>query len=114
MRRHEAFARLPKGHKIREKHSTNNYILYRLTSIYSLSIPEVAQARQPLPLTDADLAAQAAYCDKALTSLEEALRQGSRDLSNMRTDADLNAIRSDPRFQQILDKYQKKEKPGPD
>jgi tetratricopeptide (TPR) repeat protein len=103
-----------KADEIREKHSTDNNILYRLTCIYSLSIPEVAQARQPLPLTDADLAAQAAYRDKALASLEEALRHGNKEFFNISTDADLNAIRSDPRFQQILDKYQKKEKPGSD
>jgi tetratricopeptide (TPR) repeat protein len=102
-----------KADEIHKKYSTDNNILYRLTCIYSLSIPEVAQARQPLPLTSDDLALQASYRDKALASLEQSLRYGNKEFFNMRTDADLNAIRSDPRFQQIVAKYQEK-KPGSD
>jgi serine/threonine protein kinase len=100
-----------KADEIHEKYSTNNNILYRLTCIYSLSIPEVTQARQPLPLTSDDLALQASYRDKALASLEQSLKSGNKEFFNMRTDADLDPIRSDPRFQQIVAKYQTK-KPG--
>jgi serine/threonine protein kinase len=97
-----------KADELREKHSTNNNILYRLTCIYSLSIPAVEEARRPISLTLADKQLKAKYCDKALASLEQSLVHGNREFFNIRTDADLNPIRPDPRFQQILAKYVKK------
>jgi tetratricopeptide (TPR) repeat protein len=84
------------------KFSTDNNLLYRLTCIYSLSIPEVAQTRQPKALTAEDKALQARYRDKAVTCLEQALKHGNREYYNIRTDADLIPIRSDPRYQEIL------------
>jgi hypothetical protein len=78
---------------------------YRLACIYSLSIPAVEESRRPMPLTPEDKALQAKYRDKAVDALEQALRQGLRDYFNIKTDADLIPIRSDPRYQKILEKY---------
>jgi|SRR6516165_1579726 hypothetical protein len=78
---------------------------YRLACIYSLGIPAVEESHRPMPLTPEDKALQAKYRDKALDALEKALQQGLRDYFNIRTDADLIPIRSDPRYQKILEKY---------
>jgi serine/threonine protein kinase/tetratricopeptide (TPR) repeat protein len=97
-----------KADDIRKMHSTNNNILHRLTCIYSLSIPAVEETRSPSTLTSEDKALQAQYKDKALACLDSSLFYGNREFFNIRTDADLNPIRSDPRFPQILAKYEKK------
>jgi hypothetical protein len=89
-------------------HSTNNNILYRLTCIYSLSIPAVAEARRPGSISSADKALQSQYLDTALECLDGSLFYGNREYFNVRTDADLNRIRTDPRFEKILGKYMKK------
>jgi tetratricopeptide (TPR) repeat protein len=97
-----------KADEIRKMHSTNNNILYRLTCIYSLSVPAVAEARGPSSLSPADKALQAQYRDTALVCLDRCLFYGNREYFNIRTDADLNPIRTDPRFEKILGKYMKK------
>jgi serine/threonine protein kinase len=97
-----------KADEIREKHKTNNNILYRLACIYSLSIPAVEDTRRPSTPTSEDKALQGQYKDKALSSLEDSLFYGNREYHNIRTDADLNPIRSDSRFEKILAKYHKK------
>jgi hypothetical protein len=88
--------------ELRAKFSTDNNLLYRLTCIYSLSIPAVSEARQPKALTAADKDLQARYRDKAVTCLEQALKHGNREFYNIRTNADLIPIRGDPRYQEIL------------
>jgi len=100
-----------KADEVRAKNSTNNNILYRLACIYSLSIPAVEEARRPVSLTPEDRQLQASYRDKALSSLEGAFLYGNREFHHIRVDADLEPIRSDPRFQQALAKYEKKGKP---
>ena len=92
----------------KRQNSTNNNILYRLACIYSLSIPAVEEARGPGTLTSADKALQTQYKDKALESLENSLFYGNRAYFEIRTDADLIPIRSDPRFEKTLAKYRKK------
>jgi hypothetical protein len=91
--------------ELRQENGTNPNLLYRLTRLYSLSIPAVEEARRPRPLTVPDQALQAQYCDKALSCLEQALAQGSQGFFPVTTHEDLTPIRSDPRFQQIVAKY---------
>jgi tetratricopeptide (TPR) repeat protein len=99
-----------KADGIRQKNSTNNNILYRLACVYSLSIPAVEEAQRPGAPTSADKALQAQYKDKALESLENSLFYGNREYFEIRTDADLIPIRSDPRFEKMLASYEKKNK----
>jgi tetratricopeptide (TPR) repeat protein len=96
-----------KADEVRAKNSTNNNILYRLACIYSLSIPAVDEARGTTSPTAQDRNLQASYRDKALSSLEDSLFYGNREYFNMSTDADLNPIRSDPRFAKILARFKK-------
>lgn len=82
-----------------EAHNT----LYRLACVYSLSAGSVEDMRRPSTLTDADKKLQAEYRDKALTALEQSYARGNRDFYTARFDADLTPIRSDPRFQRVLE-----------
>jgi hypothetical protein len=77
--------------------------LYRLACIYSLSADAVEMARAPAALTVEDKKLQVAYKDKALTALEQSDALGNRDFAHTKVDADLIAIRADPRFAKILE-----------
>jgi serine/threonine protein kinase/tetratricopeptide (TPR) repeat protein len=94
--------------EIRKTYPTDNNILYRLTCIYSLSIPAVEESRRPKPPTPEDKALQGTYLDKALNALEQSLFRGNREFFNIQVDADLIPIRSDPRYKEILAKYRVK------
>jgi hypothetical protein len=94
--------------EIRRAYGADNNILYRVTCIYSLGIPAVAEARGPESLTPQDRQLQAEYRDKALASLKQALVHGNKKFYNISVDADLDPIRSDPRFRQVVGKYKKK------
>jgi len=78
-------------------------ILYRLACIYSLSVAAVEEARRPASLTAGDKKLQAVYRDKALKAVEQSHAIGNRDFVTTRLDADLIAIRDDPRFKRLLD-----------
>ena len=52
------------------------------------------------------------YRDKALTVLEQSHANGNKDFYTTRNDADLIAIRGDPRFQKVLE-LEKKVKKSP-
>jgi serine/threonine protein kinase/tetratricopeptide (TPR) repeat protein len=99
-----------KADELRATYPTDNNILYRLTCIYSLSIPAVQEARGSETLTSPDRALQARYRDKALTCLEQSVFYGNREFFNIRTDADLLPIRADPRFQALLQRISQKGK----
>lgn len=88
---------------VRNQRDSNN--LYRLACIHALSIPAVAEARRPMPLTPEDKKLQETYRAKALDCLEESFAAGWRDFFHTRIDADLAPIRDDPRFKKILAKY---------
>ncbi len=81
---------------------------YRLACVYSLFIPAISKARGKSPLTDDDLNQQAACRDKALQWLENAFKRGYPYFADTRKDIDFESIHSDPRFEQILRKYEKK------
>jgi serine/threonine protein kinase/tetratricopeptide (TPR) repeat protein len=93
--------------EIRQTYPTDNNILYRLTCIYSLSIPAVEEARGPTSPTAEDGELQASYRDKALKALQDSLFYGNREYFNISVDADLDPIRSDPRFGKLLKTYKK-------
>jgi tetratricopeptide (TPR) repeat protein len=48
--------------------------------------------------------------DFCLTALEKAIALGYRDFAHMQKDADLEFIRQDKRFAELLDKYKAKER----
>jgi tRNA A-37 threonylcarbamoyl transferase component Bud32 len=83
-------------------------VQYRLACVYAQSIPAVAEARRPQALTAADEQLQGEYRDLALRHLRHALQRGYQSFFLVRTDADLDPIRGDQRFQEILDEYNKK------
>jgi hypothetical protein len=104
--RHEEAARLTK--EAAQWTFFDPFIQYRLACVYSQCIPAVAEARQPKALTPEDMKLQAEYADKALKCLDNAFRRNYPDFFLARTDVDLDPIRADPRFQEILAKSNKK------
>ena len=69
----------------------------------------LCQLRPSDPLAHYNLACS--YCllkkaDLALRTLRQAVELGYRDFRYMREDRDLDAIRSDPRFRQLLREYE--------
>lgn len=69
----------------------------------------LVELRPTDPLSHYNLACSYALsnrCDQALTVLRQAVELGYRDFRFMREDHDLDAVRNDPRFRQLLDEYE--------
>lgn len=77
-------------------------VSYRLAQLYALCSVAVGEARAPAALTPDDVKLQVSLRRRALECLEMAVRAGFDDWEGMRADADLDPLRSDPRFRKIL------------
>jgi tetratricopeptide (TPR) repeat protein len=89
----------------RENNPQYENVHYRLACLYALGIAAVEEARLPKPLTPEDKSLQSALRDKALKSLELTLANGNKNLDKIRVEADLVAVRGDPRYERLLAKY---------
>ena len=71
--------------------------------------PDAVQAGRPdSKLAPAEIALRDKYADHALTLLEDLVnRLGYKDVVQLKTDPDLDAVRADRRFKAILDKLEK-------
>ena len=71
--------------------------------------PDAVQAGRPDDkLTPTEKALRDKYADRALTLLEDLVnRLAYKDVVQLKTDPDLDAVRADPRFKAILDKLEK-------
>jgi tetratricopeptide (TPR) repeat protein len=90
------------------KNMRNQHNLYRLACIYSLCIPAVEEGCRPKALTPEDKDLQEVYRTTAFDCLEASFREGYANFFHTRIDADLAPIRDDPRFKEILTKYENK------
>ena len=75
---------------------------YRLACVFALAIRAVEDARQPKPLTPEDIRNQLRFKSLALKCVENAHKDGFTDWFQTSIDADLGAIRDEPRFKNIL------------
>ncbi len=74
---------------------------YRLACIYSLAINTIEETRKPNPLTDADKRLQNRFRNEAIRCLQFAHDGGFGDFFHTSIDADLNALRDDPRMKEF-------------
>jgi serine/threonine protein kinase len=84
--------------------------LYRGARIYALCASAVAAGRPPEKLTPEEKKLQETYRDKALNALKSAVSAGYDEWSKLRLDPDFDSVRSDPRFQEILEPKKKNKK----
>src|SRR5262249_40064256 len=70
--------------------------LYNVGCCYSLCAAGVGRGQEPSKLSPQDATVRKQYAEMALKALDEAIKQGFSNLNLMRTDADLEAIRSEP------------------
>jgi tetratricopeptide (TPR) repeat protein len=77
-------------------------VLYNVACSYALCVPGVARGKKPDQLTAEEADLRRRYATHACAALNEAVRQGYKDVANMQHDPDLEAIRQEGDYQKLL------------
>jgi serine/threonine-protein kinase len=98
--RHEEASKLAAA--IAAKAPRHPGVLFAVAGGYALCIPAVAQGKAEASLSDAERSLRNSYADAALKILQQAIECGYHDAMALEHDPDLEPLRANPRYHEIL------------
>jgi hypothetical protein len=98
---------------LQAKHPRDAAVLFQVACGYALCAPAVAHGKKAEAITAADRDKQREFVELALTALTQARANGYKDARGLETDPDLESVRSDPRFQRLIEEIKVGSPSGP-
>jgi tetratricopeptide (TPR) repeat protein len=90
---------------LRERFPKNPTMLLHVACGYALSASGVAVGKAEDALSGEERRLKQDYCDRAVGALRQAKENGYKDLKNLKTEPDLDPLRTDKGFQAFLREY---------